>query len=72
MSDTDDLTVEVEGPNIIVRMPGTDHLAIYHKPNGAPQLRSKDQFGPIDFRVHAWTLANDTAKELGWLEVNKA
>jgi len=68
MSETNGLTVEVEGPNIIVRMPGTDSIAIYHKPNGA-LLRSKDQFGPIDFRVHAWTLANDTAKELGWLEV---
>jgi hypothetical protein len=69
MSDVRDLTVEVEGPDIIVRMPGTDNLAIYHKPDGAPRLRSKDQFGPIDFRVHAWRLANDAAKELGWLEV---
>jgi hypothetical protein len=69
MSETDGLTVEVEGPNIIVRMPGTDSVAIYYKPNGAAQLRSKDQFWPIDFRVHAWMLANDTARELGWLEV---
>jgi hypothetical protein len=69
MSETNGLTVEVEGPNIIVRMPGTYNLAIYHKSNGGPQLMSKDQFGPIDFRVHEWTLANDTAKELGWLEV---
>ena len=69
MSDVHGLTVEVVGADIIVRMPGTDNQAIYHKSNGAPQLSSKDQFGPIDFRVHAWTLANDTAKELGWLKV---
>jgi hypothetical protein len=69
MSDVHGLTVEVEGPDIIVKMPGTDNVAVYNKSNGAPLLRSKDQFGPIDFRVLAWTLANDTAKELGWLEV---
>jgi hypothetical protein len=23
--------------------------------------------GPIDFRVRAWTLANDKARELGWI-----
>jgi hypothetical protein len=62
MSDVRYLTVEVEGPNIIVRMPGTDNLAIYHKPNGAPQLRSKDQFGPIDFRVHAWSVSGASVR----------
>ena len=24
-------------------------------------------FGPLDFRVRAWTLANHKAQELGWL-----
>jgi hypothetical protein len=66
MSDVYGLTVDVEGHDIVIRMPGTDNLAIYHKPNGIPHLRSKDQVGPIDFRVQAWTLANDTAKALGW------
>jgi hypothetical protein len=69
MSDAGDLTVEVNGTDIIVRMPGTPNTAIYHKPNGSPQLRSKLQVGPADFRADAWTLANDTARELGWLEV---
>jgi hypothetical protein len=66
-----ELTVEVEGPEIIVRLPGTDNIAIYHKPNGSPQLRSKDQVGPADFRVRAWALANDTAQELGWFQLEQ-
>jgi hypothetical protein len=68
MPEAYDLTVEVEGTDIIVRMPGTTNVAIYHKPNGFPQLRSKVQVGPVDFRVHAWTLANDAAHQLGWLQ----
>jgi hypothetical protein len=47
-------------------------IAIYHKPNGSLQLRSKVQVGPVDFRVHAWTLANDAAHQLGWLKWSKA
>jgi hypothetical protein len=65
----DDLIIEVQGPDIIVRIPGTSNLAIYHKPNGAPELTLRGSpVGPIDFRVRAWTLANDTARELGWFK----
>ena len=69
MSDTGGLTVEVNGTDIIVRMTGTTNIAIYHKPNGSPRLRSKVQVGPVDFRLHAWTLAYDAAHQLGWLNV---
>jgi hypothetical protein len=72
MSDTTDLIVEVDGTDIVVKMPGTTNVAIYHKPNGSPQLRSKVQVGPVDFRVHAWTLANDAAHQLGWLKMEQA
>jgi hypothetical protein len=71
MSDTGGLTVKVNGTDIIVRMQGTTHIAIYHKPHGSPQLRSKLQVGPVDFRVHAWTLANDAAHQLGWLHMEQ-
>jgi hypothetical protein len=71
MSDTVDLTVEVDGTDVVVRMPGTTNVAIYHKPKGSSQLRSKVQVGPVDFRVHAWTLANDAALQLGWLKMEQ-
>jgi hypothetical protein len=70
MSNTN-LTVEVDGTDIVVRMPGTTNVAIYHKPNGIPKLRPKVQVGPVDFRVHAWTLANDVAHQLGWLKMEQ-
>ena len=53
MSDLVDLIVEVDGTDIVVKMPGTTNLAIYHKPNGSPQLGSKVQVGPVE---HTWTL----------------
>jgi hypothetical protein len=54
----DDFIVEVQGPDIFVRMRGTSNLAIYHKPNGAPELMARGSpVEPIDFRVQAWTLA---------------
>ena len=69
MTTTDDLIVEVNGYDIIVRMPGTTNIAIYHKPNGALHLVARGSpVGPIDFRVRAWTIANDTAQEVGWLK----
>jgi hypothetical protein len=48
----DDFIVEVQGPDIFVRMRGTSNLAIYHKPNGAPELMARGSpVKPIDFRV---------------------
>ncbi len=45
MSDLVDLIVEVDGTDIVVKMPGTTNLAIYHKPNGSPQLRVRGSGG---------------------------
>lgn len=63
-----DINVQVEGADIVVTQPGTDYLVIYCRRDGASDLVArKAPIGPIDFRVQAWTLANDTARELGWI-----
>jgi hypothetical protein len=66
MTDTKDVNVEVRGEDIIVTAPGTDHLVIYSKCDGNAELSARKLFGPLDFRVRAWTLANHKARELGW------
>ena len=72
-----DLRVEVRHQDIIVTMPETSFRVVYRKPNhrGA-QLAARldyfkhDQKGPItraQFLARAWKLANDKARELGWI-----
>jgi hypothetical protein len=61
MTITSDMSVEVRGEDIVITAPGTDHLAIYSK------SANRIAFGPLDFRVQAWTLATHKAQELGWL-----
>ena len=75
MTDTD-LHVEVRERDIIVTMPGTTFRIVYRKPDRAPQLVARldyfqnQQKGPITrakFLALAWKLANDKARELGWI-----
>jgi hypothetical protein len=70
------LRVEVRGQDIIVTMPETSFRVVYRKPNREPQLVARldyfqhDQKGPItraQFLARAWKLANDKARELGWI-----
>ena len=67
MTDTKDVNVEVRGEDIVITVPGTDHLVLYSKRDGSVELSARKLFGPLDFRVRAWTLANHKAQELGWL-----
>jgi len=67
MAEKDDINVQVEGADIVVVQPGTDYLVIYCRRGGARQLAARKLSGPIDFRVRAWTLANDMARDLGWI-----
>ena len=67
MTDTEDVKVEVQGEDIIITAFGTDHLVIYSRREDSVELRAKKLFGPLDFRLRAWTLANQKAQELGWL-----
>jgi hypothetical protein len=66
--------VEVEGDDIIVTLPGTTFRVIYRKPNQSPGLVAFDVRGDkiagisqVDFLALAWRVANDKAKELGWI-----
>jgi hypothetical protein len=71
-----DLHVEVEGGDIMVTLPGTRYAVTYCKPTNPRQLQGKhfpeqvDQRSPISqaaFVGKAWKLANDKARELGWI-----
>jgi hypothetical protein len=73
---TDDLHVEVEGGEVMVTLPGTRYAVTYYKPANSPQLHGKhfpeevDRRSPISqaaFVGKAWKLANDKARELGWI-----
>jgi hypothetical protein len=70
------LRVEVRGGDIVVTLPGTSYRAVYHKPADKPGLIATSRFGrwqqgtPMtqpEFHARAWKLANDKARELGWI-----
>ena len=66
MTGIKDVNVEVRGEDIIITAPSTDHLVIYSKRENSVELRARKLYGPLDFRLRAWTLANHKAQELGW------
>jgi hypothetical protein len=66
VTDTEDVNVEVRGEDIIITAFGTDHLVIYSRREDSAELRARKLFGPLDFRLRAWTLANQKAQELEW------
>jgi hypothetical protein len=68
------LRVEVEDGSIIVTLPGTSFRVIYRKPSQYPGLLAFDLRGDKDagiteagFLARAWRVANDKARELGWI-----
>ena len=74
MAQTVRLRVEVEDDDIVVTLPGTTFRVIYRKPYEAPGLvafgvRDDEDAGisQIDFLARAWRVANDKARELGWI-----
>src|SRR6187551_1115953 len=70
---TDDLHVEVEGDEVMVTLPGTRYAVTYYKPANSRQLNGKhfpEEVSPISqaaFVGKAWKLANEKARELGWI-----
>ena len=70
------LHTEVRDDEIIVALPGTTYTVTYYKPENSPQLLAKN-FPTMDdgrvpmtqaeFLTRAWKLANDKARELGWI-----
>jgi len=71
-----ELSVEVYGNHITVTLPGTSYSVTYFKPMGQPWLAAKDIVHTDDLRIamtsaeflaKAWKVANDKARELGWI-----
>jgi hypothetical protein len=74
MAKTTRLRVEVEDNGIIVTLPETTFRVIYRKSNDAPglvqfalQADKRAGISQVDFLTRAWRVANDKARELGWI-----
>ena len=70
------LRVAVQGIEIVVTASDSDYVMTYHKPANSPQLlarsfpRKEDRRVSMtlaDFLTSAFKLANDKARELGWI-----
>jgi hypothetical protein len=68
--------VAVQGIEIVVTASDSDYVMTYHKPANSPQLlarsfpRKEDRRVSMtlaDFLTSAYKLANDKARELGWI-----
>ena len=68
--------VAVQGSDIVVTAPDTDYVMTYHKSIDSPRLIAKSfprkedrrvSMTLADFLTAAWKLANDKARELGWI-----
>ena len=71
-----DLHVEVHDGEIAVTLPHTDFAVTYHRLATDPFLYAKDfplmgdprsAMSQAEFHARAWKLANDKARELGWI-----
>ena len=74
MAETIRLRIEVESDVIIITLPGTTLRVIYSKPKKSPGLVAFGVHGDedaalsqVDFLARAWRVANDKARELGWI-----
>ena len=70
------LQLTVRQGQITVALPGTSYTVTYFKEAGSPQLLARDFTTKDDTRIpltcaeflaRAWKLANDKARELGWI-----
>ena len=71
------LSVEVQGDDIVVTLPGTSYVVTYYRAAAFPQqLLTKshsgreDEGAPItqaEFHAHAWKAARHKARALGWI-----
>jgi hypothetical protein len=68
--------LDVVDDEIIVSLPGTSYSVTYFKRANSPQLLAKrianadDPRVPItvsEFLARAWRVANDKAREMGWI-----
>jgi hypothetical protein len=70
------LRIDVVDDEIIVSLPGTSYSVTYFKRPNSPQLLARNISQVDDFRTplklsdflsRAWRVANDKARELGWI-----
>lgn len=68
--------MQVVDDELLVSLPGSIYSVTYYKPEKSPQLLAKRIPDKDDLRIattlsefltEAWRLANDKAKELGWI-----
>jgi len=71
-----ELSVRVKGKELIVTLPGTSYAVTYFKRDGSFGLLAKDIVNEDDprlpltaaqFLAKAWKLANEKARDLGWI-----
>lgn len=76
MKDKSELRVQVVDDEIIVIRPGSFYSVTYYKPDRSPQLLARRLPDRDDLRIpmklseflaQAWRLANEKARELGWI-----
>jgi hypothetical protein len=76
MNPVSDLDIDVVDDEIIVSLPKFSYSVTYYKLEKSPQLLAKrisDRDDPrvgmtlSEFLAKAWKLANDKARELGWI-----
>ena len=70
------LHMQVVDDEIIITLPGSSYTVTFYKPPDLPQLLAKgfpnsdDRGAPVthaEFLASSWRLANDKARELGWI-----
>ena len=70
------IRVAVRGEDIVVTLPGSIYSVTYYKPEGSAHLLARHIADQDDLRFRmtageflgtAWRLANDKARELGWI-----
>jgi hypothetical protein len=71
-----ELRVQVVGADIVVTLPGSSYAVAYYKPKSSPSLLMRYSTSEDDLRIamtggeflaQAWKLANQKARELGWI-----
>jgi len=73
-----ELSVNVRGNDIVVTLHGTSYAVTYFKRRGFPGLYAKDiaslhkndtriPMTSAEFLATAWRVANDKARDLGWI-----
>jgi hypothetical protein len=70
------LDCQVRDDQIIISLPGSNYSVTYFKPETAPVLMGRNfptendmrsSMSQSEFLAAAWQLANDKARELGWI-----